>query len=190
MRRSGFTLLELTVALAVTGIVALIVYGTVAAAGDTERRVLATEAALRRDVAWRAIVHDALRNVRSTADYDDAAFAVEPRAGPAGESRDRVSFVTAGGTPPLIPDVDWRVTIEVDAGGLRLLASPITGAPMPAIELRWPMVTALDVRVLDDGGWQEVWRRVALPRSVSLTTYHENGESPPSLVVTLPERRR
>lgn len=152
MRRPpGFTLLELLIAIVVTGIVALLVYGIVGVAADTEARVTARRDALQRDLAFRAVLVEALRTVRQ-ADLDEPeTFLLEEGWEGSGPPRDRLTFVTAGGTPPLTADADWRVTVEVGDGGLTLIAYPEGLADPHATVLRLPNVVGLDVEILVPG---------------------------------------
>jgi prepilin-type N-terminal cleavage/methylation domain-containing protein len=78
--RRGFTLFELLVALTLTGIVALLVYGAAGTAIDTEQRLRTRESEGRAERAWRAILEDALRNTRSAEDYQRPTFVVESGA--------------------------------------------------------------------------------------------------------------
>ena len=68
-----------------------------------------------------------------------------------GPPRDRLSFVTAGGTPPLTADADWHVTVEATDDGLTLAAYPQGLATPPVTVLRLPGVTGLDAEILIPG---------------------------------------
>jgi len=186
----GFTLLEVTVGLVLTGVVALLVYGAATVALDTETRVREREAAARAEWAWRAVVEDALKNLRGNNDYPRATLIVEPGEGPAGPLGGRIRFITAGGTPPLTGDADWDVTIESAADGLALTAIPI-GVDAPARRLRAPTpFVGIRVQVLDEGAgpaWVDRWddRRV-LPRALALTYVTESGPLSPPVVLGVP----
>lgn len=189
-RRAGFTLLELTVAIAVTGIVALLVYGTVAVAVDTETRLEAHERVARSERAWHALVEDALRNLRSNADYGRATLILTSGTDLQGRPRDRLAFITAGGTPPLTPDADWSVSIEVGVGGIEMAAAPL-GIDAPARRVvALPGVTGLDVRVfggLPRPAWLEEWSdRRMLPRAIEITYRTDSGPAGPPVLLTLP----
>ncbi len=187
--RRGFTLFELLVALTLTGIVALVVYGAAAAAIDTEQRLRVRESEGRAERAWRAVLEDALRNIRSAEDYGRPTFVVE--SGPQGVSGplDRLRFVTAGGMPPLTPDADWEVVVEPSDGRLTLTAAPI-GVHAPARRILGPpTITGLDVQVLSgagEDGWQEEWGFRFLPRVVSLTYWNESGPRGAPVRLALP----
>lgn len=187
--RRGFTLFELLVALTLTGIVALLVYGAAAAAIDTEQRLRSRESEGRAERAWRAVLEDALRNIRSAEDYQRPTFVVESGAQGAAGPLDRLRFITAGGTPPLTPDADWEVVVEPVDGRLTLTATPI-GVNVPARRILGPPgITGLDVRILSgtgDDGWLEEWGFRFLPRVVSLTYWGERGPIGAPVRLTLP----
>lgn len=187
--RRGFTLFELLVALTLTGIVALLVYGAAAAAIDTEQRLRSRESEGRAVRGWRAILEDALRNLRSPGDYPRPTFIVESAAPGESGPLDRLRFVTAGGTAPLTPDADWEVVVEPIDGRLTLTATPI-GVSVPARRILGPPgITGLDVQVFSgtgDEGRQEAWAFRFLPRVVSLTYWGENGPLGAPVRLTLP----
>jgi len=150
-RRSGFTLLELLVAIVVAGVVALLVYGIIGVALDTEARVTARRDVLQREIAFRAVLTDALRAVRQADRSEPETFVLEEDQGPDGLPRDRLSFVTAGGTPPLTGDADWHVTVEVTDEGLVLAAYPVGLAAPRVTVLRLPGVAGLDAEIVVPG---------------------------------------
>lgn len=186
---SGFTLLELLVAIVLTGIVGLLVYGAAGVAVDTQQRLEEKGREIRGRQAWRATLQEAFRNTRPAATYADTAFYLEERF-IAGRPADRVTFVTAGSMPPLTADSDWIVTLEAAAEGLVLSARPL-GAVVPARRvIGIPGVTGLDVRVLDrdpPAGWRETWEYARLvPAAVELTYWTEEGPVAPSERLWLP----
>jgi prepilin-type N-terminal cleavage/methylation domain-containing protein len=188
-RRAGFTLLELVVAITLTGVVALLVYGAARAAVDTRTRLEDERLAVHSALAWNALVSDALRNVRAAQDYGRPTLVLEPASDSPGRPRDRLRLITAGGTPPLTGDADWEVVIAPAADGLALTAKPV-GVAVPARRLaRLPGVTGLDVRVLAgsvEREWAEEWSQAwFLPRAVEITLWTEAGPLPPPLLVTL-----
>src|SRR5207245_2817862 len=71
----------------------------------------------------------------------------------------RLSFVTAGGGPPLDPDYDWLLTIGAGSGGLELSAIPVGRAPAAVVTIRFPGVTRWDVQARAAGGapWPREW---------------------------------
>ena len=150
-RATGFTLIELLVAIVVTGVVALLVYGVIGVALDTQARVTASRSALQREMAFRAVLSEALRTVRQADMAQRQTFLLEDSEGSFNPPRDRLSFVTAGGTPPLTADADWHVTVEATSDGLTLAAYPQGLAAPQLTVLRLPGVTGLDVEILTSG---------------------------------------
>jgi prepilin-type N-terminal cleavage/methylation domain-containing protein len=150
-RPCGFTVIELLVAIVVTGVVALLVYGIVGVALDTEARITGRRDVLQREIAFRAVLAEALRTVRQSDLAQPETFLLEESEGMAGLPRDRLSFVTAGGTPPLTADADWHVAVEATDDGLTLTAYPEGLATPPLTVLRLPGVTGFDAEVVVPG---------------------------------------
>jgi prepilin-type N-terminal cleavage/methylation domain-containing protein len=188
-RCAGFTLIELVVAITLTGVVALLVYGAARAAVDTRARLDSEQQAVRAELAWNVLVTDALRNVRRNDDYGRPTFVLEPGSDAQGRPRDRLRLITAGGTPPLTGDADWEVVIEPRPDGLALIAQPIGVAVPPRPLARLPGVTGFDVRVPVGPAamqWAEEWGQpFFLPRAVEITLWTDAGPLVPPLLVTL-----
>jgi prepilin-type N-terminal cleavage/methylation domain-containing protein len=169
-RAFGFTLLEVMVAIVLTSLIVLLAYSAAQVSYDAHARLSAELRALQQADALRELLQDALRGARVPQRPDDLRF--ELRAG-------RLSFVTAGGGPPLDPDYDWLVTVEpnADAGGLELSATPVGRAPAVVVTIRVPDVTRWDVRALAPSRpqWLEEWPRTTLlPRAVAITMWHDS----------------
>lgn len=189
MNRRGFTLLELLVALALAGVVALLVYGAAQAAFDAEARLARERRALQAERAMRTLLEDALRNARSAPRPGDPAFILETGTSARGGPEDRLTFVTRGGFPPLTADADWRVTVEATPAGLAVSAVPLGVRAPPRIAGLVAGVTGLEVRVQAAGGgaWTGAWPTLAaLPRAVRLTFWADTARAGLPLVVALP----
>lgn len=188
--RRGFTLIELVIALTLVGVVALLVYGAANAALDTQSRIEERQLAVRAERAWLALVEDALRNARPGAAYGAPVFIVEQNSDPEGRPRDRLKFITAGGTPPLTADADWEVTIEPTDAGLTMVAAPVGVDAPPRLLVGLPGKTGLDVRVHGasmEAEWLEDWRLDRLvPRAIELTYWTDSGPSGPPVLLNLP----
>ncbi|MBE0590812.1 MAG: prepilin-type N-terminal cleavage/methylation domain-containing protein [Gemmatimonadales bacterium] len=187
-RPGGFTLLELLVAIVVAGVVALLVYGIVGVALDTESRVTARRDALQREIAFRAVLTEALRTVRQSDLAEPETFLLEDGEGPAGQPRDWLSFVTAGGTPPLTADADWHVMVEASDDGLTLAAYAEGLATPPVTVLRLPGVTGLDVEIVVPGRVQPrlpgaMAPLPSPPALVSIVFWDAAGPTGPPLLV-------
>lgn len=189
-RRDGFTLIELIVAITLTGVVALLVYGAANAGIDTERRVRARDAAGRAERAWRALVEDALRNLRSADQYGRSTLTLESRRDRAGRPADRLRFVTAGGLAPLTPDADWDVTLESTADGLVMRAVPIGVDAPPRLVRAPPGLSGLDVAVVaspEQGPLDEWPGYPFLPRAIAVTYWRGDAPAGPAAVLMLPQ---
>src|SRR2546428_13886115 len=135
------------VAIVLTGLVVLLAYGAAQVSYDAHARLSAELRALQQARALPELLEDALRSARAPQRPGDPRFTLH--AG-------RLSFVTAGGGPPLDPDYDWLLTIEPGADGLRLSATPVGRAPAAQVTIRAPGVTRWDVRARLAGasGWR------------------------------------
>lgn len=189
--RRAFTLVEVMVAIVVTGAIVLAVFGSLGAALDTRERLEERRLALRSQLAWRAMIGDALRNARPAAARGDTVFYLEDRIGRGGIPEDRVAFIAAGGQPPLTPDADWVIVLEASADGLRMLAAPLGVVAIPR-EIPAPQgLVGLEARVLsatgDGSGWVREWQRAtALPEMVELTFWTDTGAAGEPLRIAFP----
>ena len=169
-RASGFTLLEVMLAIVLTGLVVLLAYGAAQVSYDAQARLRANIGALQEARALRELLQDALRSARAPQRPGDPRFTLH--AG-------RLSFVTAGGGPPIDPDYDWLVTIEPGADGLEFSATPVGRAPATVVTFRVPGVTRWDVRALAPSQlqWLEEWPQTTLlPRAVAITMWHDSTQ--------------
>jgi len=178
-RVSGFTLLEVLVAIVLTSIVALLAYAAAQVSFDARARLGAELSGLQGGRALREFLQDALRNAQSPQRPGDPGFTLQ--AG-------RLSFVTAGGGTPFDPGYDWLVTLGPSASGLEVVAVPIGRAPPVPVAFALPAVTRWDVRVLApwDSQWREEWLsgRV-MPRAVAIRLWHDSEPLGPPVLVTL-----
>jgi len=176
---AGFTLLEIMVAIVLTGMVAVLAFGAARVSVDTRARLGRALADQQRARATQAFLEDALRNAR------------RPRrpGEPGLELRDgRLAFVAAGTGPPLDPDYDWRVTIAVDSGGLDILATTVGRGPPTTTRVRVPDVTRWDVQALTDDatGWTRAWTDTTrLPAAVTISLWHDTQPIGQPLLVAI-----
>jgi prepilin-type N-terminal cleavage/methylation domain-containing protein len=189
-RRGGFTLVEVMVGVVITGVVALLVYGAIRTAADTQARLADGRTAVRGEMAWRALVADAVRGIRSGRDYEEPTFILQDDVDADGRPADRLVVVTAGSTPPLAPGTDWRVSLGVGPGGLVAEATPAGwrgGVPRTV----WgpEEITGLDVQALASGatGWVDGWTPGGvLPHAVRITFWTADGPAGVALVLAVP----
>lgn len=189
-RPLGFTLIELVTALVVTGVVALLIYGSAQLGLDTQERLAEHRRALQSARAMRALISDALRNARPALAPGDPAFVVKDDRDSEGRPRDRVSFIAAGGVAPLAPEFDWAVTLEAASEGLVFSARPVGVRGDAEFVARLAAITGLDVRVLAFGSretWVETWPfRSIVPAAVEIVTWDDGGPASAPLRLALP----
>jgi prepilin-type N-terminal cleavage/methylation domain-containing protein len=188
-RRAGFTLLEILVSIVLASVVALLVYGVVQAARDTQARVTRDRESWQRALAMRLRLGDALAGAQPATQPGEAVFQLESLQDARGVPRDRVTFVAQGNLPPLSPGADWVVTLEPTPMGLRLAGRPV-GVRAPARLLGLlPGGSGLAVRVRDPEGrigWSPEWPRpTVLPSAVELTYWSGTDRIGRPLVVSL-----
>src|SRR5438876_9300344 len=152
------------VAIVLTGLVVLLAYGAAQVRYDAHTRLTAGLRALQTAQALRELLQDALRSARGPQRPGDSPFTLH--AG-------RLSFVTAGGGPPLDPDYDWLLTIEAGADGLELSARPVGRVPAAVVTMRGSGVTRWDVgaRAPGEGAsqWLGEWpEQSGVPRGVGV----------------------
>ena len=183
--RTGFTLIEVLVALVVTGIVVTLAYGTLRAGLDTSARLDDRHARAQALTAWRALLGDALRRVERGVADDDTVFALVT-----GARGDALHLVTRGIAPPQGAGERWRLTLVSTADGVRLDAVPErSGAPVHVL-LR--DAQALEVAVLPHAGgaWSRAWARPSVaPAAVAVRLLDAAGRDvvPPLVSRTRPE---
>jgi prepilin-type N-terminal cleavage/methylation domain-containing protein len=177
--RRGFTLLEVLLAIVLTGVVALLVYGAAGMALETQQRTGAAREELQWSRGWHATLPDALRNARPARIPQDTAFWIEHRIGTDGIPRDHFMFVTAGGTPPLTSDADWIVSVDAGETGIVMSAAPVGVVGPPVVASAPAGLVGLAVRVLGftrESEWTDRWRFPAyVPRGVELVYWGRTG---------------
>jgi prepilin-type N-terminal cleavage/methylation domain-containing protein len=170
-RASGFTLLEVMVAIVLTSIVVLVAYGAAQVSFDARARLTQAVSTLQSERATRELLQDALRNARSPLRLEDTTFQLHGG---------RLSFVSAGTGPPFDPDYDWQITIEPDTAGLALVAVPVGRAPAARVAFHLPGVSRWDVQVLaiDEAKWIREWPATmaapGMPRAVMVTLWDQS----------------
>lgn len=173
-RRAGFTLLELVVALVVTGVVALLAYSTLRAGLDTEARVERTDAAVSGMAVARALLLDALRHLPEGggASMNDALFVLEDRTIAAGMPGDALAFVSYGVGRAPGASAPWSVSLTPTDDGVRLRAIPLDAPDRAGIDVLLPGARGLDARVLArsaDADWLDAWSRTGrVPAAVRI----------------------
>ncbi|MGH7558476.1 MAG: PulJ/GspJ family protein [Gemmatimonadota bacterium] len=186
--RGGFTLLEVIVALAITGLLVAAVYAAVDAASDAQERNRAVqEEARRQRNAWM-VLSALLRSARVDPAVADPEFRGADTAGGA-----ELRFVSALGVPLLgyAAGETVRVSLKVEPGQGLLLTLADAWRPAPTARglVLLPRVEAIEARYREpeSGVWQETWGQPAgLPDAVAIAFVSPTPL--PTLLVELPVR--
>ncbi len=187
MSRRGLTLIEVTVGLVVTGVVALLAYGAVATASDTQLSLSAEGARAQGRVAWQALVRDVVRNVRASEEYGGPTLLLQDGARGGGRPGDRLALVSGAQTPPLGEGADWRVAFTVTDEGAIGRATPLSRPGTPRV-VRGPReIVGMEVQALSYRGWVDTWTdSMSLPAALRITFWTEEGPEPTPLLLALP----
>jgi prepilin-type N-terminal cleavage/methylation domain-containing protein len=178
--RRGFTLLELIVSIAVTGVIALLVYASAAAGFDTRDALARHRAGAEAELRTRALMMDALRHGSDEANPGEPAFELVDAANPQGLPADQLTFLTRGIGSPLGASALWRVTVAATATGVVMNASPADADPraQPALIAAIDGARGLDIETmtLADRTWTSAWASTGqMPAAVRLTLYDATG---------------
>lgn len=151
--RRAFTLLEIMVAVVVTGLVVSMAYATVQAGFDTEDRLALSRELDEREAVARAVLSGALRHALSGTLGGEPVFVL--RDG----TSDALVFRSRGVMEPLGATGTWEISLDATDHGLRLAGTPLDGGGAPFVSVL-PRVRGLDVRVRGRDardGWLESW---------------------------------
>jgi prepilin-type N-terminal cleavage/methylation domain-containing protein len=189
MRCRGFTLLEVMAAIVITGVVALLVFGTARAGIDTDQRLERFRTGLESQAILRSLLVDALRHPveGGGAAMNDTLFTIADAVRANGLPADELRFLSRGIAPPFGASPIWSVTLIPGDSGLRLLARPADGSTS-GISAALPLAWGLNVRVLArtaDSAWSDVWDAPGrVPAAVALEFLTAEGApaGPPLLV--------
>jgi len=176
--RRGFTLLELIVSIAVSGIIALLVYGSASAGFDTRDALARYRATNEAELRVRTMLADALRHASDEADAGTLPFDLVDATDPRGLPLDQLTFLTRGVLPPLGGSARWSMTLTPTARGLLVRAAPVEPAGAGSISAVLEQIRGLDVQVasLADASWSAAWPSSGqLPAAAQLTFYDVAG---------------
>lgn len=156
MKRGAFTLIEVTVAIVVTGLVISMAYAALQAGFDTSDRLTSAREGAEREIVARSILSRALRHALSGTIGGEPVFVL--RDGQSGPG-DELQFRTRGVIEPLGATGVWEMAVLNTDTGVRLTARPVDGPGAPfSATLRG--VHAIDVRVRGRDprdGWLDAW---------------------------------
>ena len=180
--RRAFTLVEISAAIAITGMVALISYGTLRAALDTGDR----NAKLRERVESAALVEqllsDAARHAVDIAIAGHPVFEMTHGIAPSGQPSDHLAFLSRGVLGPLGASGLWVIDLRLVPDGLRFTAAPVDGSTSGEIATTLRGVTGLRLLAMSsapEGNWTESWTsRQPLPKAVMVELLSADGTPP------------
>ncbi len=177
----GFTLIELAVALALAGLVALVALGTLRVAADASTRLRADEHVALASLAARGTLEGWLH--AATVLDGSVAFAGVHRRGIEG-ARDELAFAVLDGGPLYPGPRHVRLRVDDDAAtratGLVAEIRPLRGVGAPDTLVVAPDVAGLRLRyrTTESGRarWQDDWHSVReLPAAVELRLVPADG---------------
>ncbi len=186
MSRRGFALLEMVVALAVAGVVVLLVHQGVRVLFEVEARAAEARDEAARAAAVRRQVVSWLNAAVVEGSLDSWDFEGTPGASDDGMPDAALSFVTLAPGPfePGRAHLTLRIERDVETGASALVGTRDTLRPAAGAEVLVAGATGLAVRYLHtvdgDRTWTELWQSSArLPEAIELTIV---GDSIPSLL--------
>jgi prepilin-type N-terminal cleavage/methylation domain-containing protein len=161
-RRGGFTLLEVVVALVLTGLVSSIALAAVQAAYALDERLEEHRVGGEAQTIVRALLLDALRHPpeEGGAAMNDMLLELDDRVSASGLPADGVRFLSRGVTPPLGTSETWAVSLTTLDEGVRLRAAPVGVSATAPIEAWIGAANGLSVCVLyrvGDREWSDRW---------------------------------
>lgn len=152
--RRAFTLIEVMVALVVTGLVVSIAYATVQAGFETSDRLTAAQRGVESELVAREMLSRAIRHALPGAIGGQPVFVL--RNGPLG---DELAFRTRGIAEPNGASDVWELELVADAGGVRFTGRAVAD-PNRSFSALLPRIHRIDVRVRGRDfrdGWFEDW---------------------------------
>lgn len=174
--RTGFTLIEVITAIALTAIVTGIASAAIASASDARATVLSHQRTLDAESRWRVLLSDMLRHAPPADAADEPLLRIER----AGEGGDRLVFLSRGVVQPFGTGRVWRVTISSAADGVELFAEAIgRGERLVPLRATLPHRARFEVAVLEGtDGWRTDWPvQRSRPSLLRLTFAESAGEA-------------
>lgn len=194
-KHRGFTLVELMVALVITGVVALLVYGT-ASAGVRSREIQERRRVEVENVALlRSLLVNGLRHL-GTSRTDAPFFLDETERGQWGSGRgaQRLSFHTRGVGEPLGASREWIIQLSQSATGLVFSAAANSVLNPETHRSILAVISSMQVDVLGraESDWRTSWSQRDPPLAVRIELFDHSGKlaGPPIFVVTQLENLR
>ena len=152
--RRAFTLIEVMVALVVTGLVVSIAYSSVQAGLETTERLTVAWSGVERELVARKMLERAIRHALPGTIGGQPVFVL--RNGPLG---DELIFRTRGVAEPNGASEVWEVGLIADTNGVRFTGRAVDD-PNRSFSALLPRIQRIDVRVRGRDvrdGWFEDW---------------------------------
>ena len=154
MRRQAFTLVEVTVALVISGLVVSLAYATMQAGFETSDRLAAEQSGEEREVVARAMLTRAIRHAVPGSLGGQPVFVVRNHS-----VGDAITFNTRGVAEPNGASAVWEVSLTSDDEGVRFSGHAVD-FPSHSFSAELPRVRGIDIRVMGRDardGWLEDW---------------------------------
>ncbi|MGQ0766873.1 MAG: prepilin-type N-terminal cleavage/methylation domain-containing protein [Gemmatimonadota bacterium] len=185
--RPGFTLVEVMVALVVTGVVVVLSNAALQAGLDTSERIDDHRRGEDASVVFRALVTDALRHAQPGVFGGDAVFVHADRVDHEGGAADSVFFLTRGIEEPAGASGVWQARIWREGDRLRFIAARHDRVAVSATLSR---ITSFDVQTLGRGpgaAWMRQWPEPSTaPQAVRLQLQGPPSSAPVGGVADVP----
>lgn len=156
--RRAFTLIEVMVAIVVTGVVVSIAYATMQAGFETTDRLALAQSGDEREIVARSILSRALRHAVPGTIGGSPVFILRDRSEGA-ELGDELRFRTRGVTEPLGASEVWEVSLMPLPDGVHLDAYAVDDT-VTRFSSVLPRLRSIDIRVRGRDfrdGWLETW---------------------------------
>jgi prepilin-type N-terminal cleavage/methylation domain-containing protein len=186
--RRAFTLIEIMVALVVTGLVVSLAYAAAQSGFDTEGRLTRARDGAESEAVARTLIADALRHALPGLRGGSPVFAISDVRDAKGNVSEGLRFLTRGLVPPLGTSAPWEMTLSPGPEGLAIRARPLEEARTSGISALLPNVKRIDVRVRSRDqrtGWLAAWTDMDVsPTAVSIAFLDSAGRpvGPPLIV--------
>jgi prepilin-type N-terminal cleavage/methylation domain-containing protein len=182
-RRRGFTLIEVVIALVITGLVVTLAYAAVQGGLDTRDRLTHQREQREALVTVRAMIRDALRHALPGVPGGPEVFSLVNRVTASGLAIDSLTFLSRGISTPYGTSTAWRVTVHVDTGGLHFVAMPGSTEGGDLVAAVVPGVTGLDVQATGRGmvsRWMNDWNEPSVaPQGAAFSFTDATGRTQP-----------
>jgi len=158
VRRKAFTLVEVMVAIVVTGVVVSIAYATMQAGFETSDRLAKAQSGNEREIVARSILARALRHAVPGTIGGVPVFVLRDKSEGA-QPGDELRFRTRGMSEPLGASEVWEVSLLPLPDGLHLVGHAVDDSAR-SFNSVLPRVRAVDIRVRGRDfrdGWLETW---------------------------------